>query len=325
MNDLPEMDWTSEDQQHLSNLIAAENLLALRAFDQLTAATTARIKPWSGREQRADEPGFTVDQLISLEFARSTRTFGAVLHLCREGYGHQAAMLNRSLFEGMAVAHWIEAKPAEAQAQSEQSLRFGSHLAAALVDDLGWADDVDEEKLAGARLEGDALKAMKDRFGRYGQWLWTGHRNLPALLREIEEEWDDGGDQLWLFYKVVNRENNQQLHSTMIGLTSAFNRHVEGGANLWIGPSNVYISETLFGAYWTYGQTLTLVAERFELNDREAIGTLISDNEFAFHPFDESTADDLGRNDPCPCNSSRKYKDCHLEQVETVRRIKRTS
>jgi hypothetical protein len=234
-------------------------------------------------------------------------------------------MLNRSLFEGMAVAHWIHAEPDAAKAQSEQSLRFGSHLAAALIHDLGWAGDVDEEELAGARLEGDELATLEDRFGRYGQRMWTGHRSLPALLTAIEGQWDDGGEQLWIFYKVVNRENNQQLHSTMVGLTSAFSRHVEGGANLWIGSSNVYISEALFGAYWTYGQMLTLVAERFELIDREALGPLISDGGFAFHPVDDATAADLGRNDPCVCGSSRKYKDCHLEQLEAVRRVKRAS
>ena len=29
-----------------------------------------------------------------------------------------------------------------------------------------------------------------------------------------------------------------------------------------------------------------------------------------------------GRNDPCPCGSGRKYKRCHLDEVEQMRRVK---
>ncbi|MGH2962950.1 MAG: hypothetical protein ACRDL3_12270 [Solirubrobacterales bacterium] len=236
MVEAPETGWTPEDHEHLRALIAAEHLPALRACDELQAATVARIKPWSGRAQSPDEPDFSANQLISLEFARATKTFAAVLLLCRDGYGQQAAMLNRSVFEGMAVAHWVHEHAAGAEQGAKESLRFGSHLAAVLIDELGWADEVDAEELAAARLEGETLETLEKKFGPFGDRMWTGHRNLPALLKEIEGQWDDGGGQLWLFFKVVNRDNNQQLHSTMVGLTSAFSRHVEGGANLWIGP-----------------------------------------------------------------------------------------
>src|SRR3954468_20881431 len=45
--------------------------------------------------------------LILAVFARSTLTYRAIMQLCRGGYGEQADMLNRSLFEDMAAAHWV--------------------------------------------------------------------------------------------------------------------------------------------------------------------------------------------------------------------------
>ena len=40
-------------------------------------------------------------------FASASTTYEAAVQLARDGYGHQAAMLNRSLFEGMVDAHWV--------------------------------------------------------------------------------------------------------------------------------------------------------------------------------------------------------------------------
>lgn len=31
----------------------------------------------------------------------------------------------------------------------------------------------------------------------------------------------------------------------------------------------------------------------------------------------------IGRNDPCPCGSGRKYKNCHLAQSDTRKNIKK--
>jgi hypothetical protein len=46
--------------------------------------------------------------------ARSDRTFGMVVKLCRLGYDQQASMPNRSLFEDMISAHFAALRPASA-------------------------------------------------------------------------------------------------------------------------------------------------------------------------------------------------------------------
>lgn len=321
-------DWTAERRERLRETIRAENMLALAACDALQAAMNARLKPWSGRPQARDEPEYTTDQIVLLELGRSSKTFEAIRSLCREGYGEQAAMLNRSLFEGMAVAHWVHSSGPEAEPRIKEALRFDEHLAAVLIEEVQWSSEVDVEEvrtadeLRDARLEGDELSRMEGKFGKYGEWMWTGHRNMLELLKSIENQWDDGGLQLWQYFKVINRDNNQLLHSTASGLTRAFSRHSEGGAHIWVGASNVHVNAALFGAYWTFGQTASLIAERFELNDREGLGSVIAEGQFGFHELSPSEAAHLGRNDPCPCESGKKYKHCHSEQVEAIRRVR---
>jgi len=187
-------------------------------------------------------------------------------------------MLNRSLFEGMAVAHWVHSHPEEAEKRFMEAKRMNAHLAAKLVEQLDWDSEVDRESLTEARLDGAELDEFQAKFGEHGERLWTGPGTLPKLLRAIEHQWDQAGrKQLWRFYEVVNRDNNQLLHSTVLGLTRAYSGQSEDGGRVWIGPSLVHIDQALFGAFWIYAQVLTLFTDRFELDDPEGLKTGIND------------------------------------------------
>lgn len=52
------------------------------------------------------EPG-KLDNVFIGTFAKGTKTFRAGLLLCDRGYGQQAAMLTRSLFEHAVVSWWL--------------------------------------------------------------------------------------------------------------------------------------------------------------------------------------------------------------------------
>jgi hypothetical protein len=54
-------------------------------------------------------------------FYRAKTTYEAILSLCRSGFGQQALMLCRSLFEDMVDAHWVHTNPDTALA------RYGEH------------------------------------------------------------------------------------------------------------------------------------------------------------------------------------------------------
>src|SRR2546423_7233757 len=60
--------------------------------------------------------------------ARSDKTFQAIHFLCDPdaggGYGEQAGMLNRTLFEDMVTAHWATRFPARAAKQIAEQDRY---------------------------------------------------------------------------------------------------------------------------------------------------------------------------------------------------------
>jgi hypothetical protein len=299
--------------------IEAEFALELQACRELERLAAERMVAWPRRETPTAKSEDAADELISLEVARSTKTYRAVLTLASTGYGEQAAMLNRSLFEGMAVAHWIHQDPPKAAAQYEDAARFGAHLAAELVERVEWTEDVDQDALGDAKLEGDELAEMKRRFRDHGDGLWTGHRSLRTLVRSTENQWgDEGRKQLWDFLEIAHRDNNQLLHSTVVGMHRGFSGHEPDGGRVWVGPSNVHIGEALFGAFWIYAQTLSLASDRFGFADP---GELLAAIERHQHAFIRLTAQDvrgIGRNDPCPCESGRKFKQCHQSQLQAA-------
>ncbi|MGH3481427.1 MAG: DUF5677 domain-containing protein [Nocardioidaceae bacterium] len=105
--------------------------------------------------------------------ARSTKTYRAAVQLARHGYGEQAAMLNRSLFEGMAVAHWVHANERTASERFNRAFTFDRHLLARLLENIGWIPEEKHGEL-GPEIDVDELKQMEIDFGRYGEKLWAG-------------------------------------------------------------------------------------------------------------------------------------------------------
>jgi hypothetical protein len=281
--------------------------LELAACDELFAFAWERMRPWRGRSL---DPG--ADILMMAGAARGTKTFRASIDECRRGYAEQAAMLNRSLFEDMAVAHWIHANEAEAQALFEKAVAYDNHLVWRIREELDWNEPGD----AAPQVSAEELAEMKRLFGSYGTNLWTGHASLRALLRDIQEQWGEHRDQLWRFYDVAHRENNQTLHSTARSLVRTVIGDRPEELTLSMGASTVHLSQGLHGAYWNYGQLYSVVAEHFGLPDRDRFAELFDDGNHAFHRISPDELRSVGRNDPCPCGRGEKFKRCHLEQAE---------
>jgi hypothetical protein len=195
-------------------------------------------------------------------------------------------------------------------------------LAAELIEHVGWLDKADPEELANARLSGAELDEMRQAFGRYGDGLWTGHKNLRAIVSDIEAQWtpEEARKVLWSFLDVIHRDNNQLLHSTVSSLHRAFSGPDPDGGRVWVGPSNVHCEQALLAAYWTYAQTITLASDRFGFEDCEGLHAMVASRQWAFVTLTEADVRDVGRNDPCPCESGRKYKVCHEPQVEALAR-----
>jgi hypothetical protein len=274
--------------------------------DLLGFAVGNVLADWTGKGVESE-----ADELVAGEIARGTKTFRASLDLCLSGYGPQAAMLNRSLFEGMAVAHWISANPEEAV---ERFRRHELHSRATWKQRLasrGWLDSVDSS--GDVELTPEEREELDGEFGVYGDRPWYGIRNLRLLVEAIEHMWPEGPPRvdLWDFFAIPHADNNQTLHSGARALGTGLLARRHDGMTLDAGPSDVQVKRGLLGAYWSYAQLLGLMLDHFESPNRPEMDVLYPRGRGAFWEVDPAVARKTGRNDPCPCGSGVKFKRCH--------------
>ena len=288
----------------------------LTACQELHDAYVERCDPWSGRAMEGERDSETLgaDEIICLEMSRSAKTFLAVMELCIEGYGDQAAMLNRSMFEGMAVAHWAHANEELAVLNFKRASRLHERLTAERFRNTEWEEADSLEPLP---IDADELKELHKDFGAYGQFLWTGHRSLETLMPDIEDQWvtEESRRELWNYFRIAHHDNNQLLHSTVSGLVRGIGGRDEEGVSFYSGPSSRWIAQALFSGYFSFVNLFTLIFDRFGLADREPFDDMVREHSFEFVTFTRETTKDVGRNDPCPCGSGRKFKKCHEAQV----------
>ena len=199
--------------------------------------------------------------LILAIFARSTLTYRAIMHLCRGGYGEQADMLNRSLFEDMAAAHWVSLHPDEAVRRIEEHHQHSRVLWNRVLERRpGLGDPVD------LGLTDEAVEELDRLFGKHGHRPWLG-LGMWDLISEIEQLWpdDEGREQLWRFYELAHRANNQKLHLSSFSLNRVVRAREEGGEIVFqyrASPSidgGGPVGPALFGAFWTYRQLAGLI------------------------------------------------------------------
>jgi len=226
----------------------------------------AHLVPWSGRAPEGD-----YELLIAAEAARGTKSYRAAVRLAASGYGEQAAMVNRSAFEGMAVAHWISTAPEDAVMRYRKHTRHNSLLWAKALTKIEWFDGGDDVPEASA----DEWQELTALFGTYGTRLWTGHDNLLMLVEAIEDLWAANPKELRDFYTVAHRDANLLLHSGSSAL-NRIGRRLEDSVSFDIGPSNQYIAPALLSAFWVYVQTFSLLMDTFEIPDREGLNKIFT-------------------------------------------------
>jgi hypothetical protein len=252
---------------------------------------------WRGRGLDDSKP---TDRVIAMESARSLKTYRGALDAILGGFGPQAAMLNRSLFEGMTVAYWVRANPELAAERFEQHAKHSRSMWAqrfdVLVDDPGILDLPTEEE----------QKALDKIFGPWGTKLWVG---LPMhkVIDAIQDEWSEPME-LRKFFAIAYADTVETQHTSVLSLS----RQVATDDTNFIldsGPSLRQIPQALYGALWPFGHLLMLVAEYFVIEARERIAPLVEQSKAIFYPIPQS--EQPGRNDLCPCGSGKKYKKCH--------------
>ena len=94
----------------------------LQARFQAQFSACASLYAFAGAHRPPGPPApDTGGQLILWSYARASKTYQGSFRLAACGYGEQAGMLNRSLYEDMAIAHWVKRHPDEAIAKLKKS------------------------------------------------------------------------------------------------------------------------------------------------------------------------------------------------------------
>lgn len=240
---------------------------ALADCDRIREYAVGMFENWAGRRIES-----TADALVKAIFARSTDTFTCVMRCVRLGYGAQAAMLNRSLFEDMVDAHWIATAPDTAAEQYADHHKHGQMLladAAATFPAIFAKEDLPES-------DPEERKRLDGLFGKRGTKSWS-QLNIYERVDAIRHQWtsEDGREALRFMLVVAHRENNQALHVSAQSLHAASVTDDSGRTTFLVGPRTGMVNRSMFGAFWTFAQTISLVLDRFDFpttsSEREAM------------------------------------------------------
>jgi hypothetical protein len=168
----------------------------------------------------------TVSGIIAGTAGRNEKTYEAILHLAANDYGQQGAMLLRSMFEDVTVAHWLLLHEDEAEHYAGRFIRHAEamRLEAARVAERYGAPQV---YVAGLRSREQALT---EEFGPNAERSWWGRDangravRLPAMVETIgtaERFWGRTHGETPILretYAIVVKWSNQLLHHTASGV-----------------------------------------------------------------------------------------------------------
>jgi Family of unknown function (DUF5677)/SEC-C motif len=288
----------SDVEQAINEEYGARIQACERLFQYAKRLTTS----WPGRDIKS-----TADGLIMALFGRSLDTFAAAVHLAKLGYGAQAAMLNRSLFEDMIDIHWVATEPEKAEERYRDHYDHGRMLLADAVAKYPNYYDIERPD-----FDPDERKRLDRLYGRWGAKPWSGIK-LHERVRLVEHHWKDEAwrETLHFFHDIAHRENNQVLHVSSAGLSANAEVSDDGDSfTLYLGPRPKGLARTLFGAFWSFDNTVGLLLDHFEIEvDDKTRMEVFSPKDFV--KLSDEQMRETGRNDPCPCGSGLKFKRCH--------------
>jgi Family of unknown function (DUF5677) len=137
--------------------------------ERLLAYAEGLLSDWPGRAVEN-----VADGLLLALFARSFDTATAAVGLAADGYGAQASMLNRSLFEDMIDVHWVATEEEAAERCYADHLQHGRMLLADAV--AKYPESYAEIDLP--EFDADERLTLDRDYGRFGHKSWT-KVNLP--------------------------------------------------------------------------------------------------------------------------------------------------
>ena len=159
--------------------------------------------------------------------------------------------------------------------------------------------------------EEEAELVGETRFGKYGEMHWTRlstHRRIEAATAA----WDERElIELWAVHDIAYHRNNLLLHSSPVAHRQHFATETPSHVNAVAGPSMAELERTLRGTTWTIGALAQLVMRHFAFPRAAEFAEWRDRQERRALSLEALDLTNIGRNDPCPCDSGEKFKRCH--------------
>jgi Family of unknown function (DUF5677) len=212
------------------------------------------------------KPATDLEDVVLRTLARGRGTYTTILDLVERGQSLQAAMLGRSLFEDMVVAHWLVLHDADPDwlirrfNDHQDAMRLYDATIRQEVNFLPSGDDVSD--LAGREHE------LRAEFGKYAERDWWGRDSegrrvkMPALVarlaasRRFQPRLKGEQPILEQYYAVQHKAWTQALHHTAAGMHVRSDK--DGRFPVAISPNSFLV---LFGNYWVFGQLIFVALE----------------------------------------------------------------
>jgi hypothetical protein len=192
-----------------------------------------------------------VTDLFLKTFVRSMKTFRGTLLLAGHGFGPQAGMLARSLFEDMLIVHYVEKKPqVVARLEPARKLLLDKYREA--MEGFGRGEEIPDD--FPARLTPGQRKAAQ---AQNPSNRWAGV-TVDRLVDAVEDMWGDEPSRRLLrqFHVLSNLTNNALVHHSPLALHVSVQKD-----GYTVGAGFEYVKEALGSAFYSYANLLSVVLE----------------------------------------------------------------
>jgi hypothetical protein len=204
------------------------------------------------RQHRPPRPEHEAALIVAGTVARSDVTFKCLVKLCRLGYGEQASMLNRTLFEDMISAHW--------------ATRYPKRATRLLIRHDEWARVRRAKAYDKHELRYDQTTPLPTWWGKrrkrlqrlFGSGSWNG-RSLPKMVEMVSPLWQGADrERLQRMHDVFHQGHNVLIHYSAKTLGLRVHEDADGSYTFHTGPSERFVALGLGFAFWTYANTISL-------------------------------------------------------------------
>jgi hypothetical protein len=207
---------------------------------------------------------------------RGTKTLRGAIILCEAGYGEQALILGRALFEDMVDAHWVVSHRDEAVSRFNDASLLAKKLAEERVKPYrDFADDLLPEAGVEESLSEEDRERLSTLLKKHRPGSWT-RMGLKRRIEEIKPMFGDGIDLqlLSMFADLGEGLASDFVHPSapsIYGQLDLDRLRAGEGINFFVGTSERYVSQAALLCAWSFAHLLSTVYDDLELEGRTAL------------------------------------------------------